>query len=310
MSSSFSGTRFAGGYFTAQALLVAAWWLSLLLLPATRELFVPEGAGEADLLAFFAPDLLLVAPASLAAGIACLRRSSWSLPLGWLTAGAIDYAFFFCVGWSLLRDGAWLNVALMAPAALLSTVAALDVSAGAVPVFRRASSSPPARHVASTLAQIVVFWTFFLFVVPFALRWVELRLGLPRFAFAGQPAVAGVLFLACSALGLASGITMAGRGDGTPLPFAAPNRLVVDGPYAYLRNPMVVAGLGQGLAVGLWLGSWTVLGYALLGGLLWQLLVRPAEERDLATHFGRDYAEYRARVACWIPRLRRRAESG
>jgi hypothetical protein len=31
-------------------------------------------------------------------------------------------------------------------------------------------------------------------------------------------------------------MTMAARGDGTPLPFAAPNRLVVAGPYRHLRE--------------------------------------------------------------------------
>jgi hypothetical protein len=36
-----------------------------------------------------------------------------------------------------------------------------------------------------------------------------------------------------------------------------------------LRNPMVVAGLGQGLAVALWFGSWAVLAYVLVGGIIW-----------------------------------------
>ncbi len=299
----FSGTRFAGWYFTAQGLAFAAWWAYLFWVPAGRQTFVPPGASELDLLAFCLPDLLVAVPASLAAGVAFLRRLRWTLPLVWLAAGAVDYAFVYCVSWSWLREGGWISVAFMAPAALLSTVAALDASAGALNIFRRASASTPTLHVLATLGQIAVFWTFFLGLVPLAILFVESRLGWPVYVFDGQKELAPFLFLLFSALGLASGVTMASRGAGTPLPFAAPNQLVVKGPYAYLRNPMVVAGLGQGLSVGLWLGSGAVLGYVLIGGLIWNFLVRPAEERDLLASFGDGYRVYCREVRCWIPRF-------
>jgi protein-S-isoprenylcysteine O-methyltransferase Ste14 len=67
---------------------------------------------------------------------------------------------------------------------------------------------------------------------------------------------------------------------------------------------MALAGLGQGAAVGLWLGSWGVLAYVAAGGVLWHAAVRPAEERDLARRFGAAYAAYRAAVPLWRPRLR------
>jgi protein-S-isoprenylcysteine O-methyltransferase Ste14 len=65
---------------------------------------------------------------------------------------------------------------------------------------------------------------------------------------------------------------------------------------------MVVAGLGQGLAVGLWFGSWAVLAYVIVGGLIWEYLVRPAEERDLRDVFGDEFETYSQHVRCWIPR--------
>jgi protein-S-isoprenylcysteine O-methyltransferase Ste14 len=301
---SFSGTSFAGIYFLVQALAIPAWWLCLVLAPATRTHFVPPGASEADLMAFMAADLLLAAPVSFAAGVAFLRGSSWSQPLCWLAAGATLYAFLYCLGWSVLRGGAWLGVVLMAPAGALSTAAALDASAGTVTIFRRASPTGASKHVIATLAQMAVFWTFFLLVVPLAIERLESRLGVPGFSFAGQSWMAAAIFVGFSTLGLASGVTMASRGIGTPLPFAATNRLVITGPYAYLRNPMVVAGLGQGGAVGVWLGSWPVVAYAILGGVMWQVLAKPAEEQDLLQHFGQEYIDYRAQVRCWVPRLR------
>lgn len=298
----FSRTPFGQVYFAAQALAFAAWWAYLWAVPAARASFFPPGASEIELLAFALPDLGVAVLGSLGAAIAIASGARWAVPLAWLTAGAVVYAAAYCVAWAALRDGGWLSVALMAPAALLSTLAALDVSVGVIVVFRRAAPSTGRRHVVATLLQVVAFWTTFLYVLPSAVVYLERRLGIPGFSFSGQTAVAVTLFLLCSALGLVSGVTMAWRGSGTPIPFDGPNRLVVQGPYAYLRNPMVVAGLGQGIAVGIAFGSFSVLGYAVAGGLVWQLLARPAEEADLLETFGDEYSAYCDQVRCWFPR--------
>ena len=79
------------------------------------------------------------------------------------------------------------------------------------------------------------------------------------------------------------------------------HRLVIAGPYRRVRNPMAVAGVAQGVAVGLLGTSWLVIVYALAGGVLWHLLVRPLEEQDLASRFGADYQRYRSTVRCWVP---------
>jgi protein-S-isoprenylcysteine O-methyltransferase Ste14 len=300
----FSGTKIGGLYFAAQAAAIGAWWLYLAVEPAARELFLPPGASPVELIAFQLPDLLVAVPASLVAGIALLSNRRWAAAPAWACAGAVDYAFVYCVAWSLLRRGGWLNVVLMAPAALLSTVSALDASPAAISVFRRARPTTSSRHVLATLGQTAIFWSFFLFLVPAAIRFLEQQLQWPAFAFPFQHAVAAALFILFSALGLASGVVMAVFGAGTPLPFASPNQLVIAGPYAYVRNPMVIAGLGQGASVGVWLGSWTVLAYVALGGAIWNALVRPTEERDLLATFGQEFLDYCAGVACWIPRRR------
>jgi protein-S-isoprenylcysteine O-methyltransferase Ste14 len=170
--------------------------------------------------------------------------------------------------------------------------------------FRVARPASAAWNVAKTLGQIAVFWSFFLAVLPAGLVRLGSALGEPRFGFAGQAELASALFAAWSALGLWSGMTMALRGRGTPLPLDTARELVVTGPYRHMRNPMVLAGLGQGLAVGLGLGSPLVVAYSLAGGLLWQLLARPAEEADLLRRFGESYARYRQAVPCWRWRWR------
>jgi len=168
-------------------------------------------------------------------------------------------------------------------------------------LFRASVTSSPAANLAKTLAQTIVFWSLFLWIVPKAIVAFERQAGLPSFAFpASQPfAIAG--FLCASVLGLWSGYTMATRGHGTPLPMDAASRLVTGGPYEWVRNPMAVAGLAQGLFVGLGLGSWLTLAYVVVGGLLWNALVRPIEERDLQARFGKEYEQYAARVRCWLP---------
>lgn len=300
---SFSGTKFPGWFFIVQGCAIAAWWFYLVAYPARRQVFVPPGASEVELLAFWLPDLVMVFPLSLAAGLAFLGRFRCSHLLAWAAAGAVNYAFLYCTAWSLLRQGGWTSVLFMAPAAFFSGVAALDASASTITIFRRSSADSPLHYVIATLVQMALFWFGFLLVMPLAIKFVETRLGWPPMAFVGQHPIALILLLLFSALGLKCGMTMAVRGAGTPLPFAAPNRLVVAGLYAYLRNPMVICGLGQGIAVALWMASWAVGAYVFIGGLVWHFLIRPAEERDLAQLFGADYACYCRQVRCWVPRL-------
>jgi protein-S-isoprenylcysteine O-methyltransferase Ste14 len=160
------------------------------------------------------------------------------------------------------------------------------------------------RNVAKTLMQTVVFWTVFLVLLPAAVFALETAVGLDwwRFAAPEWRAVGVVLFVLGGSLGLTSGMLMAVRGRGTPLPTDCARELVVVGPYRFVRNPMAVAGLAQGVAVGLFLGSPAVVLYALAGGPVWDVFVRPWEEADLERRFGDSYRQYRAQVCCWRPR--------
>ena len=95
-------------------------------------------------------------------------------------------------------------------------------------------------------------------------------------------------------------------GKGTPAPFDAPRRLVVAGPYCYVRNPMYVGGL-------LFLGGYALLfaefSIALLGytvGLVIavNIFILCYEEPVLTRKFNGDYKEYCRNVHRWIPRAR------
>ncbi|MDE0044609.1 MAG: isoprenylcysteine carboxylmethyltransferase family protein [bacterium] len=92
-------------------------------------------------------------------------------------------------------------------------------------------------------------------------------------------------------------------GKGTPAPWAPPRRLVVRGPYRYVRNPMITGVLFMLAGESIILGSWPVagwmLGFFLLNSLYFVLVEEPGLERRL----GEDYRHYKANVPRWIPRM-------
>jgi protein-S-isoprenylcysteine O-methyltransferase Ste14 len=92
-------------------------------------------------------------------------------------------------------------------------------------------------------------------------------------------------------------------GRGTPAPFDPPRRLVVRGPYRYVRNPMY---LGAGLAVAgaaLYYQTAALLAYAGAFLLLMHVFVVSYEEPTLRRTFGEDYQAYCLRVRRWSPRI-------
>jgi protein-S-isoprenylcysteine O-methyltransferase Ste14 len=170
---------------------------------------------------------------------------------------------------------------------------------------REARPATATWNVAKMFLQTGVFWLVFLFVIP-ALVWhLEGWLGYDRWRFTGAhwPWIGGALFAMGATLGAVSGTVMAILGRGTPLPTDCPSQLVVAGPYRYIRNPMVLAGLSQGVGVGLFLGSPMVVAYALCGAPVWDFVVRRWEEVDLSARFGESYERYRREVPCWRPRF-------
>lgn len=168
-----------------------------------------------------------------------------------------------------------------------------------ISVFRAAEPASDRRNLIRTAYQVVWFWGVFLGMFPWAIATLEDLLGITRIDSTTLDVAGWCLFAPAGSLGLASAWTMVTAGKGTPLPFACPRRLVVRGPYRHVRNPMAVAGIAQGVAMGLVWGSLSVVVYAFAGIAAWQLLVRPREERDLAERFGADYERYRAAVPCW-----------
>jgi protein-S-isoprenylcysteine O-methyltransferase Ste14 len=119
----------------------------------------------------------------------------------------------------------------------------------------------------------------------------------------GRPA-AGALLIALGVAGLLwCGWHFAVSGRGTPAPFDPPRRLVVQGLYRFVRNPMYVSVAAILLGESLFFSSRALLGYLVACWLFIHLFVVLYEEPTLREKFGGDYEEYCKRVRRWIPRL-------
>ncbi|WP_243694878.1 methyltransferase family protein [Labedella populi] len=281
------------------------WWIAVFTVPLVRELTL--GSLDAVVVAALDIPLFVIASALAAVGV---RGAVW-VAVPWtvlVTIGMVAFA-------TLTGEAGW-GALLMIGSAVGSVAAGLLVVLGRLPAewiirgpfaFRLAPAGRPSDHVRRTGLQIVLFWGLFLVVFPLVIaflehRWqVDVDVDVPIVI----PILGAVILVAASALGIWSAITMSALGEGTPLPSATARRLVIAGPYRFVRNPMAVAGIVQGAAVGLMLGSWLVVVYAIAGSFVWNELVRPIEEADLEERFGVEYVQYRDRVACWVPRFRR-----
>ena len=82
-----------------------------------------------------------------------------------------------------------------------------------------------------------------------------------------------------------------------------PQRLVLEGPYRYVRNPLYDTDFALILGTGLLTRSWFLI---LLSALYAAQLVLqlPLEERELRARFGRPYRRYCELVPRFVPRLR------
>lgn len=281
------------------------WWVAVFASPDVRWLTL--GSLDPVLVAVFDVPLFVIASALAALGL----RAAALVATVWTCGVAVALAIYA----TATTESGW-GVLIMSVAAAASVLAVCLVLRGRVPTewiaagpfaFRPARPSTP--HLRTTLLQLVVFWGFFLVVVAFVLSFLERRWNLDVRFSPAVVVVGVVLLVVASALGIASAVTMATIGRGTPLPSAMPNRLVIAGPYRLVRNPMAVAGIVQGVGVGLVASSWLVVAYAVLGSFLWNYAVRPLEEADLEQRFGTEFRQYCKRVRCWVPRWRKPSTS-
>jgi protein-S-isoprenylcysteine O-methyltransferase Ste14 len=152
--------------------------------------------------------------------------------------------------------------------------------------------------------QIATSGLLFLFLIPeiiFAVRpgqgWAPL-VGLP--GWLKQFGLQSLLLLALP--GLSAVMEFVERGQGTPIPYDPPQRLVTSGVYRYCANPMQ---LSCALIMFAWAGilrnGWMLLATCM--SVVYSAGIAEWDEReDLSRRFGAHWREYRSSVGTWWPR--------
>ncbi len=157
-----------------------------------------------------------------------------------------------------------------------------------------------ARALLGTALFLVVAPGVVAGLVPWWLTGWEVRHRLPL----GLRAC-GVVAIAAGAWVLLGAVArFALDGLGTPAPVAPTERLVVSGPYRYVRNPMYLAVAALILGQALLLGQAQLGAYAVAFGAAVVAFVRLYEEPTLRRQFGAQYEAYARAVPGWWPRLR------
>ena len=119
----------------------------------------------------------------------------------------------------------------------------------------------------------------------------------PLRAVPGAALVAGGFALWAWTVGLFARI-----GRGTLAPWDPTQELVVEGPYAHVRNPMITGVLAVLLGEALILGSTAIAIWAGAFAVINHVFFLAYEEPAVERRFGSEYRDYKANVPRWIPR--------
>ena len=95
-------------------------------------------------------------------------------------------------------------------------------------------------------------------------------------------------------------------GRGTPVPLMATQKLIVQPPYTYCRNPMSLGAIVMYLGVAILFGSVGATVLVLLGAVWLLTYIKRIEEKEMEIRFGQDYLEYKRQTPFLIPRLGRK----
>jgi protein-S-isoprenylcysteine O-methyltransferase Ste14 len=158
----------------------------------------------------------------------------------------------------------------------------------------------------SLIIRTVVWSSLFIaFVIVFVPAQIVQRAGIAGAppALGGAQYAGAVLVTIGGAIAIWCIATFAVIGRGTPAPFDPPQRLVIRGPYRYVRNPMYIGAGVAMIGAALFYHSTAIVVYVLALWAVVHAFVRFYEEPTLRDKFGDEYIGYTNRVRRWLPKV-------
>jgi protein-S-isoprenylcysteine O-methyltransferase Ste14 len=169
-------------------------------------------------------------------------------------------------------------------------------------LYRAATGSRRFRNVSTPIGAMFFGLLLLCFVV--LSRHIDRLIGVEDFLPGRLHFILSLPLFAVAALLIGWSVGRFRAAGGTPVPINPPPRLVVSGPYAHSRNPMLAGvfallfGLGVLLESATLLFAFTPLFIALM---VWEL--KAIEEPELVKRLGREYVEYREKTPMFFPRI-------
>ena len=103
--------------------------------------------------------------------------------------------------------------------------------------------------------------------------------------------------------GLWSNSSQFNIGRGTPVPLMATQKLIIQPPYSYCRNPMALGAIGMYLGVAILFRSiGAILVVLFFAGLL-LIYIKLVEEKEMQSRFGQEYLAYKQQTPFLMSRF-------
>jgi protein-S-isoprenylcysteine O-methyltransferase Ste14 len=95
-------------------------------------------------------------------------------------------------------------------------------------------------------------------------------------------------------------------GRGTPVPLMATQKLIIQPPYSYCRNPMALGAIGMYLGIAILFRSLGAVILVLFLASLLLIYIKRVEEKEMQIRFGEEYLDYKKETPFLIPCFRKR----
>jgi protein-S-isoprenylcysteine O-methyltransferase Ste14 len=168
------------------------------------------------------------------------------------------------------------------------------------------ATKPDSRRVLWSVAG-ALFWYGAVAIMVILAPWLDKTWGLRLLIPLPVRLSVGIVLLVIGIPMVFWTITRFLRTKGTPIPFNPPPKLVVNGLYRIVRNPMHLGWTVTLIGLALLMQSFTLLVIFIpLFILVHVVYLKSIEEKELEKKFGQAYLDYRRRVPMFIPLLIRK----